>query len=98
VNYWLLALPPEHIEHCITIGTFGLNRKHIMGRVKTGDKVACYAHKDRKIIGLGEATSDYYVDEKRFLLPKATSLTVLTLRLRGYQLMKKSISWLLLTV
>lgn len=65
MNYWLLALPPEHIEHCIKIGTFGLNRKHIMGRVKTGDKVACYAHKDRKIIGLGEATSDYYVDDKK---------------------------------
>lgn len=65
MNYWLLALPPEHMEHCVKIGTFGLNRKHIMGRVLKGDKVACYAHKERKIIALGEAKSDYYVDDKK---------------------------------
>ncbi len=53
------------MEHCVKIGTFGLNRKHIMGRVQKGDKVACYAHKERKIIALGEAKSDYYVDDKK---------------------------------
>jgi predicted RNA-binding protein len=65
LNYWIIALPREDMEHCIKIGTFGLNRKGTLGRVKTGDKVACYITKENKIIALGEATSDYYMDDKR---------------------------------
>jgi len=62
---WIIALPREDMEHCIKIGTFGLNRKHSMGKVKKGDKVVCYVTKDCKIIGLGESTSDYYMDTEK---------------------------------
>jgi predicted RNA-binding protein len=64
-NYWIIALPREDMEHCIKIGTFGLNRKQIIGKVKKGDKIACYVTKECKIIALGEATSDYYLDDKK---------------------------------
>jgi len=53
------------MEHCIQSGTFGLNRKHNLGKVELGDKVACYITKENKIIALGEATSDYYMDTKK---------------------------------
>lgn len=46
-------------------GTFGLNRKHNMGKLQKGDKVICYVTKDCKIIALGETTSDYYMDTKK---------------------------------
>lgn len=62
MNYWIFALPREDMEHCIKIGVFGQNRKYILGKVKKGDKIACYITKEYKIIALGEATSDYYVD------------------------------------
>lgn len=65
MNYWIISLPREDMEHCIEAGTFGLNRKYIMGRVKAGDKVACYITKEYKIIALGETTSDYYMDTKK---------------------------------
>ena len=65
MNYWILALPPDDMEHCIKIGTFGLARKHNMGKVKAGDKVVCYTAKEYKIIALGETTSDYYMDIKK---------------------------------
>jgi hypothetical protein len=69
MNYWFLSLPRADIEHCIKIGTFGLNRKHILGRMAEGDKVVCCAGKgDWKIVGVGVAESTYYVaDDKIFL-------------------------------
>lgn len=63
MNYWILSLPREDMKHCIKIGTFGLNRKYVLGRVRKGDKIACYTFKDMKIIALGEATSEYYLDD-----------------------------------
>jgi hypothetical protein len=69
MNYWLLCLPREDIEHCMKIGTFGLSRKHILGKVATGDAVVCCAGKgDWKIIGTGATTSNYYVDDKKLFL------------------------------
>lgn len=65
MNYWIIALPREHMEHCLKIGKFGLNRKHILGRVGKGDKVACYVTKEYKIIALGEVTEPYYVDDAK---------------------------------
>lgn len=63
MNYWLICLPREDIEHCIKIETFGLSRKNLIANVKTGDKVICCAGKgDWKVIAVGEATSDYYLD------------------------------------
>ncbi len=63
MNYWLIAYPREDMEHCIKIGTFGLGRKWILGHVKEGDGIVCVATKgDWKVIALGVATSDYYVD------------------------------------
>lgn len=51
------------------VGTFGLARKHILGGVAKGDAVACCAGKgDWKIIGIGSATSDYYIDDKTVFL------------------------------
>lgn len=63
MNYWLIALPREDMEHCIEVGCFGLNRRFRVQQVREGDKVACYVTKEYKIIGLGEATSDYFVEE-----------------------------------
>lgn len=65
MQYWIIALPREDMEHCIQIGTFGLNRKHSMGRVRKGDKVVCYITKEHKIIALGVTLSDYYLDTER---------------------------------
>lgn len=65
MNHWIIALPREHMEYCISIGKFGLNRKHILGRVERGDKVACYITKEYKIIALGEVTEPYYVDDAK---------------------------------
>lgn len=51
------------------IGTFGLNRKYMLGQVCKGDKVVCCAGKsDWKIIGIGTATTDYYVDDTKVFL------------------------------
>jgi predicted RNA-binding protein len=52
------------MEHCIKIGVFGANKKGSLGKVKKGDKIVCYVTKDCKIIGTGEATSDYYMDDE----------------------------------
>lgn len=53
----------------MNIGTFGLERKHAIGHVKTGDPIICCAGKgDWKIIGLGAAVSDYYIDDRRIFL------------------------------
>lgn len=69
MNYWLICLPREDLEHCMKKGVFGLSRKHILGNVKKGDRVICCAGKgDWKIIGLGEATSDYYIDDSSVFL------------------------------
>jgi hypothetical protein len=69
MNYWLLCLPREDLEHCMSKGTFGLSRKHILGGAAKGDAVVCCAGKgDWKIIGLGSAISDYYVDDTKIFL------------------------------
>lgn len=65
MNHWIIALSREDMEHCIKVGKFGLNRKHILGRVEKGDKVACYITKEYKVIALGEVTEPYYVDDAK---------------------------------
>ncbi len=65
MNYWILSLPREDMERCVEVGTFGLNRKFSLGQVQIGDKVACCASKEWKIIALGEATSEYYLDTEK---------------------------------
>lgn len=62
MNYWILSLPRPDMETCVRVGTFGLTRKYILGRVQEGDKVACYVTKEYKIIALGEVTQGYYLD------------------------------------
>lgn len=67
MNYWLVCLPREDMEHCIKIGTFGASRKGALTNAKKGDKLVCYITKECKLIALGELTSDYYMaDEKIF--------------------------------
>ena len=68
MNYWIIALPREDMEHCIRIGTFGMKRKGQMTRAAVGDKIACYITKEYKIIALGELTSDYYMDDSNVFL------------------------------
>lgn len=63
VNYWILSLPREDMEHCIRIGTFGAKKKFILGHVRCEDKIVCYVTKEFKIIAVGQATSDYYLDD-----------------------------------
>lgn len=53
------------MEHCIKVGAYGANRKHIISNAQKGDKIACYITKESKIIALGEATSSYYTDTKK---------------------------------
>lgn len=65
MNYWIISLPRPDMEHCIQMGTFGLNRKYLLGKVEPGDQVACYITKENKINALGEATSGYYMDTKK---------------------------------
>lgn len=62
---WILSLPRQDMEHCVKIGTFGMNRKHLLGNMKVGDNVACYVTKEYKIIALGEVTAPYYMDDSR---------------------------------
>lgn len=72
MSYWIVSLPREDMENCIRIGTFGLGRKHSISRVKAGDRVICCSTKEWKILGVGDVTSDYYVDTTPiFLKPGA---------------------------
>lgn len=66
MNYWFVNLPREDMEHCIKIGTFGLNSKQSMARIEPGDAVICCVTKEKpwKIIGFGEITTAMYVDDK----------------------------------
>ncbi len=69
MNYWLLCLPREDLLQCMKVGTFGLTRKNLIGGVKKGDQIVCCAGKgDWKIIGLGSASSDYYIDDSKVFL------------------------------
>lgn len=70
MRYWLIALPRADMEHCIKIGTFGLSRKHVLGNIEVGDKIGCYITKEYKIIGLGETTSEHYLDDSPVFLRK----------------------------
>jgi len=72
MKYWFLTLPRPDMEHCIKVGTFGLSRKHLLGKVSKGDKVVCCASKDWQIIATGEATSGYYLDDKPIFLKEGT--------------------------
>ncbi len=72
MNYWIIALPRPDMEHCIKIGTFGGQRKGMIGRVEKGDKVACYVTKEYKIIALGEVTEGYYMDDSKVFLRDGT--------------------------
>lgn len=65
MRYWIIALPREKMEHCIEIGVFGLNRKYVLGSMQPGDALACYVHKEYKIIALGEVSEPYYVDDEK---------------------------------
>lgn len=65
MNYWMIALPREDMEHCVKIGAFGMNRKQGIGKVRADDKVACYVTKESRIIAIGEVTASYYMDTKK---------------------------------
>lgn len=65
MNYWILSLPREDMECCIDVGTFGLNRKYILGKVEVGDQLACYVTKEYKLIAFGEVTAPYYLDDTK---------------------------------
>ncbi len=65
MRYWIIALPREDMEHCMKVGTFGMNRKGQLGKVGIGDGIACYVTKEFKIIGLGEVTEPYYLDDEK---------------------------------
>lgn len=68
MRYWMLSLPRADITQCIKVGTFGLARKYVLGRVSEGDGIACCASKEWKIITLGTATSGYYMDDRKIFL------------------------------
>lgn len=40
--YWLLALPPEDMRHCIKLGVFGRKNKKNISQLKKGDKLVLY--------------------------------------------------------
>ncbi|MBA3858307.1 MAG: hypothetical protein C0507_15490 [Cyanobacteria bacterium PR.3.49] len=66
MSYWIICLPREDMLHCIDIGVFGLRRPQAISHVKEGDKVVCVVTREKtwKVIAIGEATSDYYVDDE----------------------------------
>ncbi len=69
MNYWILCIPREDIEHCMKIGIFGLERRHFITKVTQGDKVVCCASKGNwRVLAVGHATSDYYVDTEKVFL------------------------------
>ncbi|MBY0405737.1 MAG: EVE domain-containing protein [Cyanobacteria bacterium] len=68
MNHWIIILPREDMEHCIKIGTFGMNRKQIIDKVQMGDKLACYITKESKIIALGDVTESYYLDSEKVFI------------------------------
>lgn len=65
MNYWIIALPRDKMLHCIDVGTFGLNRKFVLGRMEPGDRIACYVTKEFKIVAFGEVTEPYYIDDEK---------------------------------
>ncbi len=65
MNYWVIVLPREDMEHCIKIQVFGKNSSRYIKNIKRGDKIVCYASKEQKIIAVGAATSDYYIDNEK---------------------------------
>ena len=66
MSFWLICLPREDIERCVSIGTIGLGRPQGISKVRQGDGVVCLITKEKpwKVLAIGSATSDYYVDEK----------------------------------
>jgi predicted RNA-binding protein len=70
MNYWILALPRPHIEHCVKIGTFGMRRKYTLEQVKKDDKVICFATKEAKILGFGKVVREYYFANDKVFLDK----------------------------
>jgi predicted RNA-binding protein len=64
MNYWMICLPREDMEHCIKKGVFGATRCGPLKNAKKGDKLVCYISKECKIIALGELTSDYYMSDE----------------------------------
>lgn len=63
MNYWMICLPREDMEHCIKKGVFGASRCGSLKNARKGDKLVCYITKECKIIALGELTSDYYMSD-----------------------------------
>lgn len=70
MNYWMICLPREDMDHCLKIGTFGATRKVGIGKARKGDKVVCYVTKDCKVIAVGELTSDYYMADDEIFKSK----------------------------
>lgn len=69
MNYWLICLPRKDLERCIDGGVFGLARRQAISSVRQGDKIVCCAGKgDWKLIAVGDATSDYYIDDEPVFL------------------------------
>lgn|GEM_PF-1154592 len=65
--FWIVSLPRDDAQHCIQLGTFGRNGRHIISNVKAGDKVAFVVTKEKpwKLIALGTVTTSYYVDDSK---------------------------------
>lgn len=68
MNYWILALPRVDMEHCMKVGVFGLKRKNQLDKMKIGDKLVLLATKEAKVLGFGEVTKEYYVDDAKVFL------------------------------
>ncbi|MBY0548067.1 MAG: EVE domain-containing protein [Candidatus Obscuribacterales bacterium] len=70
MSNWLVCLPREDMEHCVKVGVFGLKRKNVISQVQSGDRVACVVTREKewKVIALGEAVSDYYLDDSSVFL------------------------------
>lgn len=63
MNYWLISLPREDLANCIKHGVFGRDGRGSLPKIRRGDKIVCYVTKDCRVIALGEATSEYYMDD-----------------------------------
>jgi hypothetical protein len=67
---WIIALPRADINHCLKVGMFGLSRKNVINRVRSGDKILCLATGggNWSFVASGHATSDYFLDVEPIFL------------------------------
>lgn len=87
MSNWIVCLPREDISHCLKISIFGLSRSHTISKVRDGDNVAFVVTKEKpwKLVALGKATGDYYVDDSQVFKKTGTFPDRFRFNAQGFQ-------------